>query len=142
MTVNENLESRMSSIAKLALVAGLGAMLLCVAGGFRNPTQFFRSYLLGYIFWLGVALGSLAILMLHHLVGGNWGFAIRRMPTNSQIAIPSTISAATRTAQPPAVVSDSAPVRISATLAATQVESPTRIAMALRWLIAWRVAVK
>jgi hypothetical protein len=79
MSVNENLESRMSSVAKLALVAGLGALLLCGAGGFRNPTQFFRSYLLGYIFWLGVALGSLAILMLHHLVGGNWGFAIRRM---------------------------------------------------------------
>ena len=79
MSVNENLESRMSSVAKLALVAGLGALLLCVAGGFHNPTQFFRSYLLGYIFWLGVALGSLAILMLHHLVGGNWGFAIRRM---------------------------------------------------------------
>ena len=79
MSVNENLESRMSSVAKLALVAGLGTLLLCVAGGFHNPTQFFRSYLLGYIFWLGVALGSLAILMLHHLVGGNWGFAIRRM---------------------------------------------------------------
>ena len=77
--MNENLESRMSRAAKLALVAGLGALLLCVAGGFRNPTQFFRSYLLGYIFWLGVTLGSLAILMLHHLVGGNWGFAIRRI---------------------------------------------------------------
>lgn len=77
--MNENLESRMSRVAKLALAAGLGALLLCVAGGFRNPTQFFRSYLLGYIFWLGVTLGSLAILMLHHLVGGNWGFAIRRM---------------------------------------------------------------
>jgi hypothetical protein len=79
MSVNENLESRMSGVAELALVAGLGALLLCVAGGLHNPTQFFRSYLLGYIFWLGVALGSLAILMLHHLVGGNWGFAIRRM---------------------------------------------------------------
>jgi hypothetical protein len=41
--------------------------------------QFFRSYLIAYLFWIGVALGCLPLLMLHHLVGGNWGFVIRRI---------------------------------------------------------------
>jgi len=41
--------------------------------------QFFRSYLIAYLFWLGVALGCLPLLMLHHLVGGTWGFVIRRI---------------------------------------------------------------
>ena len=41
--------------------------------------QFFRSYLIAYLFWLGVALGCLPVLMLHHLVGGTWGFVIRRI---------------------------------------------------------------
>jgi len=41
--------------------------------------QFFRSYLIAYLFWLGVALGCLPLLMLHHLVGGTWGFVIRRV---------------------------------------------------------------
>ncbi len=41
--------------------------------------QFFRSYLISYLFWLGIPLGCLPLLMLHHLVGGTWGFAIRRV---------------------------------------------------------------
>src|SRR5499427_8445748 len=51
---------------------------LCVVGYFINPAQFFRSYLMAYLFWLGVVLGCLAILMLHYLVGGGWGIVIRR----------------------------------------------------------------
>ena len=29
--------------------------------------------------WLGVALGSMAILMIRHLTGGGWGIVIRRI---------------------------------------------------------------
>jgi hypothetical protein len=41
--------------------------------------QLFRSYLISYLFWFGIALGCLPLLMLHHLVGGTWGFVIRRV---------------------------------------------------------------
>jgi hypothetical protein len=41
--------------------------------------QFFRSYLIAYLFWLGIAAGCLPLLMLHHLVGGTWGFVVRRI---------------------------------------------------------------
>jgi hypothetical protein len=61
-----------------ALVVGAAAMSISVAGAFYNPTQFFRSYLIGFLFWMGIALGSLAILMLQHLTGGAWGLVIRR----------------------------------------------------------------
>ena len=61
-----------------ALLVGVVALLISVAGGFANPTQFFRSYLIGFFFWLGIALGSLAILMLQHLTGGDWGMMVRR----------------------------------------------------------------
>src|SRR5205823_14623750 len=40
-------------------------------------SQFFRSYLVAYLGVLGIALGSLAILMVHHLTGGAWGTALR-----------------------------------------------------------------
>jgi hypothetical protein len=59
-------------------VVGLAALALCGPGAFHNPTQFFRSYLLAFVFWVGVALGCAAILMLHHMVGGSWGFPLRR----------------------------------------------------------------
>lgn len=43
------------------------------------PGQFFSAYLIGYVFWVGLALGSLSLILLHHLVGGNWGFVSRRI---------------------------------------------------------------
>ena len=61
-----------------ALVIGVIALAISIGGGFANPTQFFRSYLIGFLFWLGIALGSLAILMLQYLTGGAWGTMIRR----------------------------------------------------------------
>lgn len=62
-----------------AMAAAIIGILLMVAGAVVNPEQFFRSYLLGYVFWLSVAVGCLAILMLHHLSGGGWGIGIRRV---------------------------------------------------------------
>jgi hypothetical protein len=61
-----------------ALVGGI-ALLVCIVGGFANPEHFFRSYLFAYAFWAGIAIGSLAIIMLHHLSGGGWGMMIRRL---------------------------------------------------------------
>jgi hypothetical protein len=65
-------------IGKLAFILGAAALVLSILGGFANPTQFFRSYLVGFLLWFGVALGSLAILMLQHMTGGAWGVITRR----------------------------------------------------------------
>jgi hypothetical protein len=61
-----------------AFGVGAAAMALGVAGAFFDRAQFFRAYLIGWTLWLGIALGSLALLMLYHLVGGRWGFLLRR----------------------------------------------------------------
>ncbi|HUG53662.1 MAG TPA: hypothetical protein VMR21_08670 [Vicinamibacteria bacterium] len=61
-----------------ALVAGgVGALALGL-GAFFNLDHFFRSYLFAYLFWAGVGIGCLSILMIHHLTGGIWGLVIRR----------------------------------------------------------------
>ena len=36
-----------------------------------------QSYLMAYTFWLAVALGGMALAMLHQLVGGRWGVPVR-----------------------------------------------------------------
>ena len=66
-------------IQRRSLIIGLAAAALCVVGAFLDPPQFFRSYLTGYLLWMGISLGCLAILMLQHLSGGVWGFVIRRL---------------------------------------------------------------
>ncbi|PYT05037.1 MAG: hypothetical protein DMF60_13295, partial [Acidobacteria bacterium] len=62
-----------------ALIVGVAGVAVCALGAFFNLDQFFRSYLLGYVFWAGIALGCLAILMLQHMSGGAWGLVIRRL---------------------------------------------------------------
>ncbi len=61
------------------LLLGAGGVALLIVGAFWNPAQFFRSYLLGYLFWTGLALGCLGLLMLNHLTGGGWGLGTRRI---------------------------------------------------------------
>ena len=62
-----------------ALVVGAAGVVLCALGAFVNPSGFFRAYLVGYMFWTGVSVGSLALMMLHHLTGGAWGLVLRRL---------------------------------------------------------------
>ncbi len=70
---------RISVWRRYSLLAGVAGLLLCVAGYILNRDQFLRSYLFADIFWTGMALGCLGILLLHHTVGGKWGMVIRRL---------------------------------------------------------------
>ena len=63
----------------LLLRVGIAGLALTAAGLFFSPAQFFRSYLWAFLFWFGIALGCLPLLMLYHLVGGAWGFTVRRI---------------------------------------------------------------
>jgi hypothetical protein len=65
-------------LGKTALVVGLAVLALFAALGFRDPVQFFRSYLFAFVFWLGLPLGCTAIRLIHNLVSGTWGFPLRR----------------------------------------------------------------
>jgi len=71
-----------------ALIAGVAGLVLTAVGFFLSPDQFFRSYLLGFMYWFGIALGSMAILMIHHIAGGAWGAVIRRVLESSIGTIP------------------------------------------------------
>jgi len=59
------------------MIGGVGVSL-CLTGWWANPATFIRSYLWAYLFWLGIALGSLALGLLQWLTGGIWGLVLRR----------------------------------------------------------------
>ena len=63
----------------VALAVGLLFTLALVLGAVLSPGYFFHGYLVGFIFWTGITVGSLALLMLQHLTGGAWGLVIRRV---------------------------------------------------------------
>src|ERR1700759_4218665 len=62
----------------LALIVGLLGLALCVIGWITTPRDFFVAYLFAETFLIGLSLGSLCILMIHHLTAGYWGYGVRR----------------------------------------------------------------
>jgi hypothetical protein len=67
------------SLQRRLLIMGVGASVLVIVGAFIQPQVFFRAYLINFMDWLGICLGSMAILMLRHLTKGGWGMIIRRI---------------------------------------------------------------
>jgi hypothetical protein len=76
------------TIGQRSLVIGGVATLIALYIAFTNPTAFFRGYLISYMDWLGVALGSMAIVMVRHMTGGGWGTVIRRILGASMRTMP------------------------------------------------------
>ena len=70
----------MRRIAVPALIVGLIALGLTALGGLAGDgAKFFRAYLFGYTVWVGLGLGSLGVVLVQFLTGGNWGLVTRRI---------------------------------------------------------------
>ena len=64
---------------RLAKLVGGAALALTLVFGLMNLDQLLRSYLFAFLFFNGLGLGCLSILLLQHLTGGLWGVTIRRL---------------------------------------------------------------
>jgi hypothetical protein len=76
------LRSAFDRVQRVGLICGAAGLTLAILFNFHNAdsrVQFFRSYLFAFVFWLSIPVGCMAILMLHHLTGGWWGYPIRRL---------------------------------------------------------------
>ena len=79
MSRAQRVEDGIRNLGRPSLFVGVAGLIACAIGFAFSPQQFFRSYLFAYLFWLTVGLGCLPVLMLYHLVGGAWGYSIRRI---------------------------------------------------------------
>lgn len=70
------------------MVAGVVLAVISIALAFWRPDEFYRAYLLAFMDWLGVTLGSMAIIMIRHLTGGGWGVVIRRVQGAAMRTLP------------------------------------------------------
>ena len=76
------------TIGQRSLIVGVAFGAIAVFLAFTRPAEFYRGYLLGFMCWLGVALGSMAIIMIRHLTGGGWGVVIRRLQGAAMRTLP------------------------------------------------------
>jgi hypothetical protein len=68
-------------------VGGIG-LIIWIVGYLSSPEDALRGWLLGFIFWAGIAIGGLGILHLQYLTGGAWGVVIRRIVEACSRTIP------------------------------------------------------
>jgi hypothetical protein len=74
-------------VRRVALLAAVGGAAAFVVLGLlhwlmhhdEGLKQICVSYLVGYNYWLGTALGGLVFLMLQYVTGGAWGLLLRRI---------------------------------------------------------------
>ncbi|HTL47720.1 MAG TPA: hypothetical protein VL688_06620 [Verrucomicrobiae bacterium] len=66
-------------VRSFALAAAVAGLALSGVGFVMDRQAFAPSYLTAYLFWIGVTLGCLPLIMLHHLTDGGWGYPIRRL---------------------------------------------------------------
>lgn len=82
---------RLRALQSTALIAGVVGLVLVLLTFLWHPAEkgdtgsmmdlvrhLGHAYLGAYMYWFGATVGSLGLLMLHHTVGGGWGFVIRR----------------------------------------------------------------
>lgn len=75
-------------IGNIALAIGVIGLIGWAAGWYMQPEQALRSWLLGFIFWAGISIGSIGVLMLQYLTGGAWGVVIRRIAEAGSRTLP------------------------------------------------------
>jgi len=86
----------LKDLRKQAAVGAALGFLFTLLMGLRNGPQFFRSYLLAYLIFFGLAVGCLGVLLTYLMTGGAWGRAscrvflacVRTLPWTAVLFIP------------------------------------------------------
>jgi len=88
--LTENQLTKITAIQKTAWKLFIGGTLIALIGSVVNGflqsgdasfsmAKVFEPFIMSYMLWFGLAVGSLACVMLHHLAGGAWSFMIQRI---------------------------------------------------------------
>ena len=85
-------------LVPLLVAFAIGAAF-CILAVFHDVAAFFRAWLLAYLFWLGLPLCGVTLVLVHDLTGGEWmetarpalDAAIATMPLATLAGIPAFI---------------------------------------------------
>ncbi|MEK7833088.1 MAG: hypothetical protein AAB401_18510 [Acidobacteriota bacterium] len=81
MSTNYAAPAELGKTQGVAIGIGMLGIIGWVIGAVMSgdaKTTFFQTYLVAYVFWIGISLGCLGLLMVQYLGGGGWGLIIRR----------------------------------------------------------------
>jgi hypothetical protein len=72
-------ETGIGHLQRRALIVGAAGAVIGAIGVVLHPEDLMPSWLIGFMFTLGLSLGCFALLMVQHMSGGHWGLVTRRI---------------------------------------------------------------
>jgi hypothetical protein len=82
---SERVWTRIDVAAFAALILGIVG---CAVGAAAAISGFYRAWLCAYLFWLGVPLGAVTLILVHDLTGGNWMASARPVLAAAAVTMP------------------------------------------------------
>lgn len=82
------LHPQLKRLQRNSILVGVVGIIVAAGGAALSTEQFFQAYLLGYAYWMQLALGCMGVLLIHQLTGGQWGFTIRRLLETGAMTLP------------------------------------------------------
>jgi hypothetical protein len=79
MTASSELLVRLHRLRRVGLIMAAVAGIACAIGYLVIRQRFYPAYLTAYLYFLAIALGCLALSLVHGMTGGGWGRSIRRV---------------------------------------------------------------
>jgi Ni/Fe-hydrogenase subunit HybB-like protein len=86
--MNQTLLGQFERVRQIAMIVALVALAVCLLGLFFDSARVIQSYLFGYLYWIGITLGCLGLLIIQFAIRARWGLAIRRLLEAGALTIP------------------------------------------------------
>jgi hypothetical protein len=71
-----------------AAIAGAAGLLLTLLGGISNPRPALLSYLVAFVYWLGLSIGAASLVMANYAAGSHWNVTVRRLGEHIAAIVP------------------------------------------------------
>ena len=69
-----------SKLPNILLIVGLVGLVASAVGFLTDLEQSLYSYLVSFVFFTGIGLASVFMVLFHHITKSKWGIVIRRIP--------------------------------------------------------------
>ena len=77
-----------TKLPKISFWVGLGSLLLSLIGYVQDSHHYFFSYLTAFMFFTGISLCGMFLVIVQFLTRGGWGTVVRRVPEHLMKNIP------------------------------------------------------
>ena len=71
-----------------SFAVGIAGLSLTLLGGLASPRPALLAYLIAFVYWLGLAVGTTTLVLANHAAGARWNVTVRRLGESIGATVP------------------------------------------------------